>query len=40
MLVLNAVPLLFNFSGTWFITAIAALAIYLPATFLDNNDKT
>ncbi|MRX06964.1 DUF4178 domain-containing protein [Pseudoduganella sp. FT25W] len=40
MLVLNAVPLLFNFSGTWFLTAIAALAIYLPATFLDNNDKT
>jgi ribosomal protein S27E len=40
MLALNAVPLLTNFSGTWFLSAIAALAIYLPATFLDNNDKT
>jgi uncharacterized protein (DUF983 family) len=40
MLVLNAVPLLTNFSGTWFLSAIGALAIYLPATFLDYNDKT
>lgn len=40
MLVVNAVPLLFNFSGTWFMTAIAAIAIYLPAVFLDDNEKT
>jgi len=39
MLAVNAVPLLFNFGDTWFLSAIAALAIYLPATFLDNNDK-
>jgi uncharacterized protein (DUF983 family) len=40
MLALNAIPLLTNFSGTWFLSAIGALAIYLPATFLDNNDKS
>lgn len=40
MLAVNAIPLLANFSGTWFLTAIGALAIYLPAIFLDNNDQT
>jgi hypothetical protein len=40
MLALNAIPLLANFSGTWFLSAIGALAIYLPAIFLDNNDQT
>ena len=40
MLVINAIPLLTNFSGTWFMSAIGALAIYLPATFLDSNDKS
>jgi hypothetical protein len=39
MLALNAIPLLANFSGTWFLSAIGALAIYLPAIFLDNNDQ-
>jgi len=40
MLAVNAIPLLVNFSGTWFLSAIAALAIYLPAVFLDNNDPS
>jgi predicted RNA-binding Zn-ribbon protein involved in translation (DUF1610 family) len=40
MLALNAIPLLTNFSGTWFLSAVGALAIYLPAVFLDNNDKS
>lgn len=40
MLALNAIPLLTNFSATWFLSAIGALAIYLPAVFLDNNDKS
>nr|WP_229262049.1 DUF4178 domain-containing protein [Duganella guangzhouensis] len=40
MLALNAIPLLTNFSGTWFLSAIGALALYLPATFLDNLDKS
>jgi uncharacterized protein (DUF983 family) len=39
MLAVNAVPLLSNFGDTWFLSAIAALAIYLPATFLDNSDQ-
>jgi len=39
MLVLNAVPLLANFSETWFLSAIGALAIYLPAIYFDNNDQ-
>lgn len=39
MLALNAIPLLSNFSETWFLSAVGALAIYLPAIFLDNNDK-
>lgn len=40
MLALNAIPLLANFSATWYLSAIGALAIYLPAIFLDNNDQT
>lgn len=40
MLAVNAIPLLTNFSGTWYLSAIGALAIYLPAIFLDNNDQT
>jgi hypothetical protein len=40
MLALNAIPLLTNFSGTWFLSAVGALAIYLPAIFLDSNDKS
>jgi hypothetical protein len=28
---LNAIPLLFNFSGTFFYVVIALLAMYLPA---------
>ena len=39
MLVVNALPMLMNFSSTWYLSALGALAIYLPATFLDNNDK-
>jgi predicted RNA-binding Zn-ribbon protein involved in translation (DUF1610 family) len=38
MLAFNAIPLLANFQGTWFLSAIGALAIYLPALFLDTND--
>jgi hypothetical protein len=37
---LNAIPLLANFSGTWFLSAIGALAIYLPAIFFDNNESS
>jgi ribosomal protein L37AE/L43A len=33
---LNVVPLLFNFSGTLFITVLALLAIYLPAKLFDK----
>lgn len=40
MLALNAIPLLTNFGGTWFLSAVGALAIYLPAVFLDNNDNS
>jgi len=40
MLVVNALPMLMNFSSTWYLSALGALAIYLPATFLDNNDKS
>lgn len=37
--VLNAIPLLFNFGGTFAFTAIGALALYLPAVFLDQADS-
>ena len=39
MLVVNALPMLMNFSSTWYLSVLGALAIYLPATFLDNNDN-
>jgi predicted RNA-binding Zn-ribbon protein involved in translation (DUF1610 family) len=36
--VVNAVPLMANFGGTFAYSALAALALYLPAVFLDNSD--
>jgi hypothetical protein len=39
LLVLHAVPLMFNFSGTFAFTVLGALALYLPAVFLDNSDS-
>jgi predicted RNA-binding Zn-ribbon protein involved in translation (DUF1610 family) len=38
MLALNAIPLLANFSRTWALSALGALAIYLPALFLDSKE--
>ncbi|MFA9216800.1 MAG: DUF4178 domain-containing protein [Sphingomonadaceae bacterium] len=38
MLALNAIPLLMNFSGTWALSALGALAIYLPALYLDSKE--
>jgi ribosomal protein S27E len=38
MLAVNAVPLLVNFSGTWALSALGALAVYLPALYLDSKD--
>jgi predicted RNA-binding Zn-ribbon protein involved in translation (DUF1610 family) len=38
MLAINAIPLLTNFSDTWLLNAVAALAIYLPAFFIDTNE--
>jgi len=40
LLGLNAVPLMFSFSSALVYTAVAALAIYLPAIFLDSNDPS
>ncbi len=40
MLALNAIPLLANFSRSWALSALGALAIYLPALFLDANDDS
>ncbi len=40
LLGLNAIPLLLNFSGTWWIVALAALAIYVPMHFNDSNKGT
>ncbi|NVD70719.1 DUF4178 domain-containing protein [Duganella sp. BJB488] len=40
MLAINAIPLLMNFSGTWFLSLLGAAAIYLPAWFMDNEDKS
>jgi predicted RNA-binding Zn-ribbon protein involved in translation (DUF1610 family) len=40
MLAINAIPLLMNFSGTWFLSLIGAAAIYLPAWFMDNDSKS
>jgi hypothetical protein len=39
MLAFNAIPLVTNFSASWFISLIGAAAIYLPAWFLDNGDQ-
>ena len=36
---LNAIPLLFNFSGTFFYVVLALLAIYLPAKLFDKAKK-
>jgi len=38
LLILNAVPLLFSFSGTWKILLFSAAAIYLPALILQAMD--
>ncbi|KQQ32768.1 hypothetical protein ASF61_14645 [Duganella sp. Leaf126] len=40
MLVINAIPLLMDFSSTWYLSALGVLAIYLPADHLDKNDKS
>lgn len=37
--VLNAIPLMFNFTRTFAFTVLAGLALYLPALFLDQSDK-
>ena len=39
MLALNAIPLMASFSGTWFYSLLGAAAIYLPALFMDTNEK-
>lgn len=38
ILVLNAIPLLFNFGGSIGVTLMAVLALYLPAVVLDSLD--
>ena len=38
MLALNAIPLLANFGRSWTLTLLGALAVYLPAIFLDSLD--
>lgn len=38
MLALNALPMLANFGRSWALTLLGALAIYLPAMFLDSKD--
>jgi uncharacterized protein (DUF983 family) len=40
MLAINAIPLMMNFSGTWFLSLVGAAAIYLPAWFMDNDSKS
>jgi ribosomal protein S27E len=37
--VVNAIPLISNFGATFSYSVLAALALYLPAVFLDNNDS-
>ncbi|QBE63726.1 DUF4178 domain-containing protein [Pseudoduganella lutea] len=37
--VVNAIPLIANFGGTFAYPVLGALALYLPAVFLDDNDK-
>lgn len=39
MLAVNAIPLLVNFGGSLVFNLLGALAIYLPALFLDSIDK-
>lgn len=39
MLAVNAIPLLVNFGGSLAMNLLGALAIYLPALFLDSIDK-
>ncbi|QGZ40447.1 uncharacterized protein DUF4178 [Pseudoduganella flava] len=39
LVVLNAIPLIANFSSTFAFVVLGGLALYLPATFLDNNDS-
>lgn len=38
LLVINAIPLLFATNPAWLYTALAAVAVYLPAHFLDRLD--
>lgn len=37
LLGLNLIPLFLNFSGTWWVVAVAALAIYVPMHFIDSD---
>jgi uncharacterized Zn finger protein (UPF0148 family) len=39
MLAVNAIPMLVNFGGSFTFNLLGALAIYLPALFLDSIDK-
>jgi hypothetical protein len=39
LVVLNAIPMMFNFGGTFAFTVLGGLALYLPAVFLDNEDS-
>jgi len=39
MLAVNAIPLLANFGRSWALTLLGALALYLPALFLDSYDS-
>ncbi len=39
MLALNAVPILLSFGGAFFFNLIGVLAIYLPALFLESQEK-
>ena len=39
MLAVNAIPMLLNFGGTLIFNILGALAIFLPALFLDSIDK-
>ncbi|MNY79513.1 hypothetical protein D3C86_2201740 [compost metagenome] len=39
MLAVNAIPLLVNFGGSFAFNLLGALAIFLPALFLDSIDK-
>lgn len=39
MLAVNAIPMLVNFGGSFAFNLLGALAIYLPALFLDSIDK-